>query len=530
MRNKIRTVVRQSVHEASDRLPTDLKKKMRKYLNSHPDNFVSQAAKFAGYTPAAKKAKRSRPALLVDPKYVGSTYGEGEMFSILSLENTVLRTRLFEALDRIDSLESTYLDESEVLPATLIDPEADEDLAPEPEVLASDYLAGQARTGGKRHLVIANEYPDIGKEYGNGFVHRRVRYYQEAGIDADVVVVNASLERRIYEYDGVRILVGHGEELNQILHHETYVSVSAHFLNSLMWKHLEDHLPDISLHVFLHGYECDRWIRRVFNFNGGTALERGIDRTLGLQRFWKKVTEHPHQPSSYIFVSQWWRDAVSDDMERVFPASRTAIIHNFIDTEVFNYVPKDPSQRFKLLWVRSAANRKYGNDIAIDILKKLSKTKFWNQVEATIIGDGQHFHEFQEQLGHFPNVKIDQRFVSQEEVAALHKTHGILLVPSRLDSQGVSRDEAMSSGLVPVTNMVTAIPEFVDESCAVIAGAESADKLAQGIVHLFEDPELFLQKSRAATERATNQCGGHVTVAQEIERMGLVADHEGAKL
>jgi glycosyltransferase involved in cell wall biosynthesis len=37
-------------------------------------------------------------------------------------------------------------------------------------------------------------------------------------------------------------------------------------------------------------------------------------------------------------------------------------------------------------------------------------------------------------------------------------------VPSRTDTQGVSRDEAMSSGLVPVTNAVAAIPEFVDDT------------------------------------------------------------------
>lgn len=529
MRNKLRTVVRKSAHEVSERLPAELKGHVRDYFKTHQDGVLAQAVKLAGYRLPAAKTSQSGPSLLVDPAYVGTTYGEGELFSVLALENSVLRSRLFEALDQIDSFnaardEAEGSQEAEVASSS----SEEEDTAPEPRILTENYLKDQLRSHSKRHLVVANEYPDVGKEYGNGFVHRRVRYYQEAGIDVDVVVVNPSLERRIYHYDGVRVLVGHGPELNEILHQEDYLSVSAHFLNEVMWQHFEEHLPNISLHVFLHGYECDRWIRRIFNLTAGTALERGIDRTLRLQRFWKKVTEHPHQPTSYIFVSQWWRDAVSEDMERVFPASRSAIIHNFIDTEVFNYVPKDASQRFKLLWVRSAANRKYGNDIAIDILKALSKTKYWDQVEATIIGDGTHFHEFEEQLGKFSNVTIEQRFVSQQEVADLHKTHGILLVPSRLDSQGVSRDEAMSSGLVPVTNLVTAIPEFVDESCAVVAGAESAEELARGIVKLFANPELFLKMSQAASERASSQCGGHVTVVQEIEQMGLSTEAEGA--
>ena len=51
----------------------------------------------------------------------------------------------------------------------------------------------------------------------------------------------------------------------------------------------------------------------------------------------------------------------------------------------------------------------------------------------------------------------------------MHKKNGIFMVPTRLDSQGVSRDEAMSSGLVPITNNVAAIPEFVDDTCGMLA-------------------------------------------------------------
>lgn len=460
----------------------------------------------------------------VTPELIGDTYHPDEVLPMLALENEILRRRLFEALDKLEHMQ--VLEGSVATHAT---PETVGAAAPttdsesvEPGELARSYLAGQPRRpGARRHLVVANDYPDVGREYGNGFIHRRVVRYLKAGIDVDVVLVGPSQHQRIYEWDGVRVVAGDGRELDAVLAEETYTSVSAHFLNEMMWDNLEPHLAHIDLHVFLHGYECDRWVRRMFNFDSGTALERGIDRTIRLQRFWEKVLDHPHQPSSYVFVSKWWQRAVTDDMNVVFPAVRTQIVHNLIDTEFFDYVEKDASQRFKILWVRSADSRKYGHDIAIDILRRLARTRHWSQVEVTIIGDGRYFSEFEDALGRHPNVSIQRRFASQDEIRDLHKEHGIFLVPSRLDSQGVSRDEAMSSGLVPVTNLVTAIPEFVDASSGIVAGPGSAERLADGIARVMGDPALFSRLSAAASQRAAAQCGSDATVDRELSIMGL---------
>ncbi len=464
--------------------------------------------------------ERASDLLAVDPAWIGETYGTDEVFPMIALENAVLRRRLDEALDRVDALQAAA-----AAPALAVgDGSAaeEDDEAGTAAELAQRYLAGQPDAGtAPRHLVVANDYPDVGREYGNGFVHRRIKHYQAAGVQVDVVLAAPSRPRRVYEYDGVRVLSGDGSEITEVLQRQRYANASVHFLNELMWTHLEPFAGELDLHVFLHGYECDRWIRRVFNFSSGTELERGIDRTLQLQRFWRRVTRHEHQPASYIFVSDWWRRAVTDDMGVVFPPHRTRIVHNLIDTDLFNFVPKPDEQRFKLLWVRSAASRKYGNDIAIDILQRLAGGPFWDRIEVTIIGDGKYFGEFESELGHHPNVRILRRFVSQEEVAALHKTHGMLLVPSRLDSQGVSRDEGMSSGLVAVTNLVTAIPEFVDTDSAIVAGPEDAAALAAGIERVMGDPDEFQRLSHAATARAAAQCGAAATVLRELEIMGL---------
>ena len=86
-----------------------------------------------------------------------------------------------------------------------------------------------------------------------------------------------------------------------------------------------------------------------------------------------------------------------------------------------------------------------------------------------------------------------------------------------MDSQGVSRDEAMSSGLIPVTNAVTAIPEFVDENCGILAPAEDYLSMADGIESLARNPEKFLLMSRAAAERFRGQSGINRTIYREID-------------
>lgn len=504
------------------------KARVRRIL-ADPAPAPAAASKREAPSGSARGLERASDLLAVDPAWIGATYEPEDVLPMLAVENEILRRRLTEALGRAEAAEAAARQDAPALEAE--EPGApervDEDGEPLPSAaeLAQAYLDGQPDPGdAPRHLVVANDYPDVGREYGNGFVHRRLKHYTAAGVHVDVVLAAPSLPPRIYEYDGVRVLSGHGPEISEVLARQDYHSISVHFLNALMWEHLRAHAADTPVHVFLHGYECDRWIRRVFNFASGTELERAVDRTLRLQRFWQAVTRDPAQPASYIFVSDWWRRAVTDDMGVVFPATRSQIIHNFIDTDLFRYVPKPADQRFRILWVRSAASRKYGNDLAIQALQRLAEGRHWKDVEVTVIGDGTYFHEFEEALGHHGNVRIERRFVSQEEVAALHRSHGLLLVPSRLDSQGVSRDEAMSSGLVPVTNLVTAIPEFVDEGCAVVAGPEDADILARGMERVMDDPQLFAELSRAATERAFRQCSAAPTVLRELEVMGLSAD------
>lgn len=115
-------------------------------------------------------------------------------------------------------------------------------------------------------------------------------------------------------------------------------------------------------------------------------------------------------------------------------------------------------------------------------------------------------------------VVINSHHVNKnKEISSLHKKYGVFLAPTRMDSQGVSRDEAMSSGLVPITNNVAAIPEFVDETCGMLVEAEDYIGMANSIKKLYQEPELFQKLSRNAAARVRKQSGIENTIIKEIE-------------
>ena len=134
-----------------------------------------------------------------------------------------------------------------------------------------------------------------------------------------------------------------------------------------------------------------------------------------------------------------------------------------------------------------------------------------------IIGDGPLFDELIKPIKHFTNVKYQKTFLQHRQIAKIHKNYGIFLIPTRMDSQGVSRDEAMASGLVPITNNVAAIPEFVDSECGILVEPENTKLLADAIEFLYKNPDEFMRLSRNAAQRVRKQCDFCQTIGKEID-------------
>lgn len=371
--------------------------------------------------------------------------------------------------------------------------------------------------GKAEHLVLTNNYPSYSDIYRNGFVHSRVVGYREVGVHVDVFRFHVGAPVSYHEYEGVDVVTGGQDALRKLLASGRYKSVLVHFLDAKMWEVLRG-LSNLKIIVWLHGSEIQHWHRRAFEFERWTPEQVSRYKASSDQRteFWRQILASPPRNLSFVSVSRSFADEVTGDLSVRLPEGQHHIIHNPVDVALFAFQKKQVSQRTKILSIRPFVSRKYANDLTVAAILKLSKQRLFRKLTFRIIGDGQLFEETLAPLRGFGNVTVERRFVTQGEMCALHRDYGLFLCPTRQDSQGVSRDEAMASGLVPITNAVAAVPEFVDDTCGILAPAEDSDRLAAGIMNLYHDPLLFSRLSLAAASRVRRQSASRTIISREL--------------
>ncbi|RNF84359.1 glycosyltransferase family protein [Montanilutibacter psychrotolerans] len=377
--------------------------------------------------------------------------------------------------------------------------------------------------GAGRVLVVTNIYPEPGRPYRNGFVHRRVIEYRRRGVAVDVVCVAAGAQSRGYQYEGVPVLVCDPAALRETLVHARHDAIAVHFLDRDMWQGIRDAASRTRTVVWLHGAEIQPYARRSFNFSTDelrARAQRDSDARMG---FWREILATPPAGLQLVFVSSTFAEQTWQDLGLRLPAERWQVIHNPIDTTLFAYHEKPVEARLNILSVRPHDTRVYANDLVADVIRKLSGYPEFAGMNFHLVGDGALFEQNFAGLDAFANVRIERRLLRQQEIADLHRHNGIFLVPTRSDTQGVSRDEAMASGLVPVTNLAGAVGDFVDERVAVLAGPEDVDAMVRGILKLIAEPQCFQQMSRAAARRVREQSDAGKVAVHELTVLGVHA-------
>ncbi|GAA3931717.1 hypothetical protein GCM10022229_26550 [Luteimonas lutimaris] len=368
------------------------------------------------------------------------------------------------------------------------------------------------------HLVVSRGYPAYDNLYSYAYVHRRIKGYAAAGVPVDVFRINED-HVRFSEFEDIDVVSGQLSDLELMIRSNPYRTVLVHSLDRALWSTLKECASDREILVWIHGAEIQPWYRRDFSFLDDRDRERGIQRSNDRMAFWRDIFADTPDNTKFIFVSRHLAREAMRDVGVELDPSRYVVIHNHVDGELFKYTPKPAAQRNRLLSIRPYSRPTYANDLVVKAILDLVDEPWFGQLEFRLIGDGRLFDETVEPVRHLPNVVLEKRFLSQSEIAALHREYGVFLAPSRIDSQGVSRDEAMASGLVPVTNRVSAIPEFADASCAMLAEPEDWRGIADAIRRLHAEPDLFLSLSEAAAARVRAQSGAARTLDRELALM-----------
>ncbi|WNB85201.1 glycosyltransferase family 4 protein [Cellulomonas sp. ATA003] len=396
---------------------------------------------------------------------------------------------------------------------------AEPDASAEPTVRPEPAVPAQV-------LLVANAYPSDGSLYRNAFIHRRVLAYLDAGITVEVFYLHPPVtEPYAYVFDGVRVTVGNAAAYEHRIAEQPYRAVLVHFASPDMVQPIVRHAPGTPVIVWVHGFEAEAWHRRWFTFTGSAAEIRAAvakDDTYyrGQLTFMAWLLTTDELDVQVVHVSEWFRRHVVEPDVGV-PTRRPHVIPNVVDTDLFPYVPKRPDDRLRILSVRPYASRKYANDQTVAAIVELSTRPFFDRLAFTVRGEGALFDQTVRPLADLANVSVERGFLRQEDIATLHADHGVFLAPTRFDSQGVSMCEAMSSGLVPVSTRITAIPEFVEDRVSgMLARPEDPVDLADQIELLYYNPELYLSLSERAATRTREQCGFDATVGREIALIG----------
>ena len=364
------------------------------------------------------------------------------------------------------------------------------------------------------HLLHCTVYPSTDKIYGGGFIHQRVKHYAAAGLTVLVFQRTRAHQTTIRTFDGVTVIEGRDALFATLLDQHTFDRVLVHFLSERTWEILAPRLRQSALLVWIHGADIQPWHERDFSAKARSAkAKRRSDARVG---FWRRLVAVLPPRCTLVFVSAYLRDQLPTYIGRPLPPDTTAVIHNPINTDLFRYIAKPAAQRLKILSIRPYTSEVYANDIAVQAITLLAQRPCFSVLSFHLIGDGSLFDATVAPLRDFPNVTIERHFLLQTEIAARHQDYGVFLIPTRMDSHGVSRDEAMASGLVPITSRVAAIPEFVDETCAMLTPPDDAAAIAAAIEHLHDHPEHFTALSAAAAARVRRQAGHEITIPQEL--------------
>lgn len=367
-----------------------------------------------------------------------------------------------------------------------------------------------------RILLVTRSYPSPGNLYQYPFVHRRVLAYLAAGHEVAVFrPTHGAGEQFLFE--GVRWQSGSSKDLERLASEWQPDCVAVHGLSETLWPALEPLQERWPICAWLHGSEIPEFARQ--KAEAIAAPDRRVQALRQIEarvRFWNRLLERQLPNLHLVFVSRASVEMMRLDMGARLRDHAWSIIHNPIDTDLFRYEPKRAEQRYSVLSIRPYDSKTYGNDLAVAAVLHLAQRPGFERFHFRFIGDGPLFDETLQPLRHLGAVAIERRFLTQEEIARQHRAYGIFLVPTRLDTQGVSRDEAMASGLVPVTNAIDAVVEFADQDCAALVARDDAIGMADAIEAMADQPDLFLQRSRHAAARVRRQSATSMVVPQEI--------------
>jgi len=370
--------------------------------------------------------------------------------------------------------------------------------------------------------ILCGAYPGGDKAYGGQFIKSRLDFYYRNGLKPVVIEVSPHTKELIrHQVDGVDVLRVNSSGLSKVMRLSKVDVFGVHSIEKPMWKTIQPFLENKPLFVWVHGFEARAWEELSFNFSEEEllTLRPRLDNANDERR--ETMSEVMTRPNTHmIYVSNYMRTIAENFAQE--KADQPYVIPNPVDPITFPYSAKSAEARKSILWLRSFSAHNYASDISRDVILGLSEMPWFSELKITIVGQGKYFEDITEPLKEFTNITLREEVVDREEMLSLFNAHGVKLVPSRWDSQGLTACEAMHAGLVPLTTSVAGLSEYIDEDSAVIAKLDESQALIDGYVDLYTNPGKYIAMSEAAHKKSAQLCGPSNTTVREMD---LIQEH-----
>lgn len=375
-------------------------------------------------------------------------------------------------------------------------------------------------------VIVNSNYPNENNRYGDVFVHSRLKHYANH-FDVHVVGWKKKVTDYSFVYEGIPVdVVNTSDKLVSKLKSYEPRAIGFHFIEGWMYTEIVRTFRG-PIFIWIHGGEALGWYRRLFQLGPQTLypFARYVARnTIQMIQMHNLITyANKSNQVTLIFVSRWMKSITEKDT--LTSIKNPEYIPNPIDSTVFDFQQKQPEDRKKILLIRSFDSKKYANDIAVEAILLLSKKPFFRDLTFAIYGVGRYYQPLTDKLKSFRNVFLNNFFIENKNIPAIHKQHGIFLCPTRQDAQGVSMCEAMSSGLVPISSYNTAIPEFIEHGKSGYL-TTSAQEIAKTIEHLYNNPDEFIQVSRNAGTHIRSKSSTELVVSKEVKMILNALQHK----
>ena len=316
-------------------------------------------------------------------------------------------------------------------------------------------------------LVITPMFPSDSNPYSATFVYSKIKEYLNNGLKVDISVVNTN-EKKLYRYDykGITVNKHSFDDLRNVVQRGKYKKILIHFFDREICNALlACDLDNKDILIYCHGADVDLWnpdintgyfvADKVFT---DSENKKRIDRLNAIATFEKM------ENVKWIFNTEW--NYLNTKNKTGLEFRNHAIIPCFIDEDGFPYEKRTKDKRTNILILKKMDNvRQYAVDLAVRVVLKLSKEPFFNELNITFVGAGEYQDKLTEPVKKFSNVKIVNSFYDHDAIKDLFSENGILLAPSRYDTQGVTVGEAAMSGMVVVASKGTGVSDMLPEEC-----------------------------------------------------------------